>query len=577
MGFLGGVDGVASQQEMKQLLTSGVVHPFMATTTTNHTIHSHSNNNSNSNSNTNNDPHLDLQQFSLLHHQHQQQQQLQQQQQHHHQHQHHSSQSQQQQQQQNISFSMMQSSPSSSSLPGNNNNFIGGGKESSSTGAYDLGELDQALFLYLDGQTDHEQQRQNHNSSSSSPPRGVGLGGGGGGGGMRPPTLNIFPSQPMHVEPSTKTSPGGVGVGGEGGGQSTSGGSKRPSEQPPAIELSNNNKNNNNNKNKNQHDVAAEQSKSIKREGNRKGPTSSSEQEGPKTPDPKTLRRLAQNREAARKSRLRKKAYVQQLESSRIRLAQLEQELQRARAQGIFFGGGLGGADQGIPVGVSNISSDAAVFDLEYTRWLEENHRLTCELRAAVQEHIPESELKLYVDNCLAHYDVVMNLKSMVAKTDVFHLVSGMWKTPAERCFMWMGGFRPSELIKIILHQIEPLSDQQLMSMCGLQQSTQEAEEALSQGLEALQQSLSDVIASDTLSCPPNMTNYMGQMALAMNKLSTMENFVRQADSLRHQTFHRLHQILTTRQAARCFLTIAEYFHRLRALSSLWMARPRQD
>ncbi|KAK8289045.1 hypothetical protein V6Z11_D07G162000 [Gossypium hirsutum] len=36
--------------------------------------------------------------------------------------------------------------------------------------------------------------------------------------------------------------------------------------------------------------------------------------------DAKTLRRLAQNREAAKKSRLRKKAYVQQLESSRIKL-----------------------------------------------------------------------------------------------------------------------------------------------------------------------------------------------------------------------------------------------------------------
>ena len=40
---------------------------------------------------------------------------------------------------------------------------------------------------------------ENHNSSSTSSP-----GGGGAGGGMRPPTLNIFPSQPMHVEPSTK-------------------------------------------------------------------------------------------------------------------------------------------------------------------------------------------------------------------------------------------------------------------------------------------------------------------------------------------------------------------------------------
>ncbi|MBA0756686.1 hypothetical protein Gogos_022212, partial [Gossypium gossypioides] len=291
-----------------------------------------------------------------------------------------------------------------------------------------------------------------------------------------------------------------------------------------------------------------------------------------------TLRRLAQNREAARKSRLRKKAYVQQLESSRIRLTQLEQELQRARTQGMFFGGGnILGGDQGLPVGINNISPDAALFDMEYTRWLEEHHRLMCELRAAIQEHLPENELRIFVDNCLAHLDQVMNLKSMVAKTDVFHLVSGMWKTPAERCFMWMGGFRPSDLIKVILNQIEPLTEQQIMGICALQQSTQEAEEALTQGLEALNQSVSDIITSDSLSCPPNMTNYMGQMAVAINKLSTIEGFVRQADNLRHQTILRLHQILTIRQAARCLLAIAEYFHRLRALSSLWLARPRQD
>ncbi|XP_050885688.1 transcription factor TGAL1 [Lathyrus oleraceus] len=47
--------------------------------------------------------------------------------------------------------------------------------------------------------------------------------------------------------------------------------------------------------------------------------------------DQKTLCRLTQNREAARKNRLRKKAYVQQLESSRLKLTQLEQEIQRAR------------------------------------------------------------------------------------------------------------------------------------------------------------------------------------------------------------------------------------------------------
>ncbi|MFQ6665750.1 hypothetical protein Gotur_032371 [Gossypium turneri] len=58
-------------------------------------------------------------------------------------------------------------------------------------------------------------------------------------------------------------------------------------------------------------------------------------------PFDKIQRRLAQNREAARKSRLRKKAYVQQLEGSRLKLIQLEKELEQAREQGLYIGGGL--------------------------------------------------------------------------------------------------------------------------------------------------------------------------------------------------------------------------------------------
>lgn len=92
------------------------------------------------------------------------------------------------------------------------------------------------------------------------------------------------------------------------------------------------------------------------------------------------------------------------------------------------------------------------MFDMEYTRWLEDHHRLMTELRAALQEQLPENDLRMFVESCLAHYNEMVNLKSMTAKTDVFHIVSGVWKTPAERCFMWMGGFRPSDLIKVNLN-----------------------------------------------------------------------------------------------------------------------------
>ncbi|KAI4371974.1 hypothetical protein MLD38_010262 [Melastoma candidum] len=431
-------------------------------------------------------------------------------------------------------------------------------------GVYDLGELDQALFVYLDGHDPSSSTTASlHQDQKQIQP------------GMRPtPTLNIFPSQPLRVNPPIKGSSGGLVSPGTSG-------SKRPSETTTSMELANQ-RSSDNHVNINYSNVAsappAEPVKSIKREGNRKGPSRISAHDGPRTPDPKTLRRLAQNREAARKSRLRKKAYIQQLESSRIKLTQLEYELHRARSQGVLIGGGpVVSNEQGLPIGIGHISADAAIFNMEYARWLEEHHRLMCELRGAIQEHLPDNELQMFIENGLAHYDELMNLKGMVAKTDVFHLFSGLWVTPSERCFMWLGGFRPSGLIKVILNHIEPLSEQQILGICGLQQSTQEAEEALSQGLETLNQSLSDTISSDPLSYPTNMANYMGQMAAAMDKLSTLEGFIRQAEGLRHQTIHRLHQILTTYQSARCLLAIAEYFHRLRALSSLWLSRPRQD
>ena len=89
------------------------------------------------------------------------------------------------------------------------------------------------------------------------------------------------------------------------------------------------------------------------------------------------------------------------------------------------------------------------MFDVEYGRWQEEHSRLMYELRAALQQQLPEGELQMYVESCLAHHDEVLAIKDAVIKADVFHLISGVWRSPAERCFLWLGGFRPSEIIKV--------------------------------------------------------------------------------------------------------------------------------
>ena len=88
-------------------------------------------------------------------------------------------------------------------------------------------------------------------------------------------------------------------------------------------------------------------------------------------------------------------------------------------------------------------------FDAEYSRWLEEKNKRMNEMRSALNAHAGDGELLIIVDGVMAHYEELFRIKSNAAKNDVFHLLYGMWKTPAERCFLWLGGFRSSEILKV--------------------------------------------------------------------------------------------------------------------------------
>ncbi|KAH0908954.1 hypothetical protein HID58_032275 [Brassica napus] len=289
----------------------------------------------------------------------------------------------------------------------------------------------------------------------------------------------------------------------------------------------------------------------------------------------KIKRRLAQNREAAKKSRLRKKAYVQQLETSRLKLIQLEQELDRARQQGFYVGNGIDtstttslGFSENMNPGLYQeqgsilnknqnlnvkIKTGIAAFEMEYGQWIEEQNKQICELRTVLQGHIGDVELRLLVEIAMKHYFDLFRMKSAAAKEDVFFVMSGMWRTSAERFFLWIGGFRPSDLIKIL-------------DVCNLRQSCQQAEDALSQGMEKLQHTLADCVAGGRL----GEGNYIPQVNSAMERAEAS------ADHLRHETLQQMHRILTTRQAARGLLALGEYFQRLRALSSSWATRHRE-
>ncbi|XP_044976663.1 transcription factor HBP-1b(c1)-like isoform X2 [Hordeum vulgare subsp. vulgare] len=277
---------------------------------------------------------------------------------------------------------------------------------------------------------------------------------------------------------------------------------------------------------------------------------------------PKTLRRLAQNREAARRSRLRKKAYVQQLESSSLKLAQLEQELRRARQQGFLS-----------TLGDQADSENASSFYVEYGRWLEGQLQKVEELRAAVSSHADDSDLQAIVDTIIARWDEIFTLKGAAAKADAFHVLSGAWTTPVERFFLWLGGFRPSEFLKLLASRLEPLTEKQLDSIGVLRHSSLQAEGALSTEMEALRQSVAEAVAAagpSFLSCSAAYSDDgTGEMAAAVAKLGALEGLLRQGDDLRLRILEETRRVLTTRQCARAVLVVSDYFSRMRALSSL--------
>ena len=88
------------------------------------------------------------------------------------------------------------------------------------------------------------------------------------------------------------------------------------------------------------------------------------------------------------------------------------------------------------------------------------------------------------------------------------------------------------KIMQLLVTQLEPLTEQQLMGIYNLQQSSQQAEDALSQGMDALQQSLAETLANGSPGGSSGSTgtvaNYMGQMAMAMGKLGTLEGFLHQ-------------------------------------------------
>uniref|UniRef100_A0A0E0FWM5 DOG1 domain-containing protein n=1 Tax=Oryza nivara TaxID=4536 RepID=A0A0E0FWM5_ORYNI len=96
---------------------------------------------------------------------------------------------------------------------------------------------------------------------------------------------------------------------------------------------------------------------------------------------------------------------------------------------------------------------------------------------------------------------------------------------------IWMSPQPLLEMVRLPLVPCDGVADAD--EETALLAADARAEDALSQGMEALQQTLGDTLASAAATVvvggigADNVTNYMGQIAIAMAMLTTLENFLK--------------------------------------------------
>ncbi|KAJ0625393.1 putative transcription factor TGA like domain-containing protein [Helianthus annuus] len=169
-------------------------------------------------------------------------------------------------------------------------------------------------------------------------------------------------------------------------------------------------------------------------------------------------------------------------------------------------------------------ASGIVVFEKKYDQWVVEQHKKESELATILQTDASDMELRVFVDGIVNHYQVLFQMKADAAKTDTFNLLYGSWKSPVERLFQWLGGFRPSEVLYILMPRFEPLTDTQVVNLSRLRHTCRQAEDALTQGLDKLEQTLAQSVTI-------NITeggNYDTHMSSMIEVAASLENFLNQ-------------------------------------------------
>ncbi|RZC84469.1 hypothetical protein C5167_047258 [Papaver somniferum] len=135
-------------------------------------------------------------------------------------------------------------------------------------------------------------------------------------------------------------------------------------------------------------------------------------------------------------------------------------------------------------------NTDEISFEQFLDGWLARQQRYLAELihTNANAKEIPEEELKSLISRVLGHYQQYYEAKSTASRRDVFVLFSPPWFSTYERTFLWIAGFKPGLLLRILNKAVKDLTEDQSIRVRRIDTETKVAERELNQEMAAIQE-----------------------------------------------------------------------------------------
>ncbi|KAM1055429.1 hypothetical protein ACFX13_029655 [Malus domestica] len=141
----------------------------------------------------------------------------------------------------------------------------------------------------------------------------------------------------------------------------------------------------------------------------------------------------------------------------------------------------------------------------------------------------------------MSHYQQYFAEKARTAEEDVFVLFSPPWLSSFERSLLWLGGFKPSMVLRMVDSSIEDLTAEQATEMDAVKGETRRAERELLETMARIQES---VAAPPILPLARRVGRLMDEETLK----TAMMGVIKSADGLRGSTVRKVVKLLSPEQ-----------------------------